>query len=291
MAEFPISMNSTEKILFSDFDIFRKYGMNAGLALDLLKENYRARFETGRPFVLLLHPRIIAEHAETLHQFIHYVKALGGQCLTFDQYEQKIFAQRPGRKGVRIDLRRGSQTPEQDAQAFIQAGITDAFLMATDSDGNQYYPHAKPSGMPDESDFSIWQRHLKKAGVRVHAWISVNRNAKRARQYTAQAMVSADGKHSTEWISPSHPATHRHLKRTIRDLLTGGDLDGIHLDHIEYPGLDYDFSDTAVNAFHNDTGVAAGSPKRAHHLIETHYDEWVNWRRQQIDRLGTQCGR
>lgn len=285
LAEFPISLNSTAKVLFSDYDIFTTYGMDAELALDLLKENYRARSTTGRPFVFLLHPRIIAEHAQTLHQFIRYVKAQGGQCLTFDQYQQKNLAHRPRQKGVRIDLRRGVPDPEQYAQALVQAGITDAFLMATDRRGQKYYPQAKAAAKTGETAFVQWQRRLKKAGVRVHAWISVNRNTRRAQQFPKQAMTSADGKNSAQWLSPSHPATHRHLQLIIRELVAGSDLDGIHLDHIEYPSLDYDFSDAAVQAFHKETGFAVVPKNPADQLQGRQHNAWIAWRLQQIARL------
>ena len=285
LVEFPISMNTTQKVLFSDYDLFKTYRMDADIVLDLLKENYRTRISTGRPFVFLLHPRIIGEQAETLRAFIRFVKAQGGKCLTFDQYLRKIDAHRPDRKGVRIDLRPGALIPESYVQALIDAGITDAFLMATDSKGKKYYQPPEPGARSDEMLFTRLKRRLQAAGVRVHAWISVNRNERRARQFPSQAMASQDGIISKQWISTSHPQTHRNLRETIRELLTGDNLDGIHLDHIEFPGLDYDFSAVAVQAFQNETGIFVRGENQAYQLRGEHYDEWAAWRTRQITRL------
>lgn len=80
LSEFPISINYTGRVLLSDYDFFSAYGLDDMMTLDMLKENYLSRFETGRPFVFLLHPSIIVEHKEVLHQFITFVKEQGGSC-------------------------------------------------------------------------------------------------------------------------------------------------------------------------------------------------------------------
>jgi peptidoglycan/xylan/chitin deacetylase (PgdA/CDA1 family) len=106
--EFPIYINDTGRILFSDYDFFSSYALDDIMALELLKENYLFRLNTGRPFVFLLHPSIISEHIEVLHQFIGFVKDQGGSCLSFDQYLKNI-QEKPlaNNIGVRIDLSLG----------------------------------------------------------------------------------------------------------------------------------------------------------------------------------------
>ena len=285
LVEFPISMNTTGKVLFSDYDLFVSYGMDAELALDLLKENYLERKATGRPFVFLLHPRIIAEHAGTLQAFIDFVKKIGGNCLSFGQYYQQIVARRPARKGVRIDPRGLGADPAGTVDALKAAGITDVFLMARNPAGEKLYPDPGDDGAGRQAPFEKLHSSLKAAGMRVHAWISVNRNAALAKQVPPVAMVSKTGEFSTRWVSPSHPETLRDLRKTIRELLEIEDLAGIHLDQLGYPDLDFDYSDTAVQMFQEQTRIVVGGEDPADKLRQEHYAQWVAWRCGQISSL------
>ena len=284
LAEVPISRNTTDKVLFSDYNIFESYGMDESLSLDLLKENYLHRQITGRPFVFLLHPRIIARQAATLRAFIHFVKTQGGECLSFDQYIQDIAVQQPTIKAVRIQLppEDGQSTADTVVQELVQAGTTDVFLLAQDDTGRKYYQTQMRKDADAASSFGGLFYPLKRAGIRVHAWISVNRNSQLALKYPQQAMVSKTFQPSGQWVSPSHNANRRRLQTTIEELLANWDLDGIHLDYLGYPGLEFDFADGAIEAFQRDSGIAIAKESAPSQLLTNYYDEWITFRFQEI---------
>jgi peptidoglycan/xylan/chitin deacetylase (PgdA/CDA1 family) len=74
LLELPISADS--EMLASDYNIFEQAKMSDAQALAWLKATYRKRAELGRPMVWLLHPKMIAKHAQVLHDFIQRVDGL-----------------------------------------------------------------------------------------------------------------------------------------------------------------------------------------------------------------------
>lgn len=286
LREFPISINDTNRILFSDYDFFSSFGFDDMMALDLLKENYLSRYETGRPFVFLLHPSIIAEHSDVLHQFIAFVKDQGGQCLSFDQYLEQILADSPvDNVGVRIDLSLGTLDINSTISNLVEAQVTDAFVLARDKTGQVYYDKENAKDGSIETQFSQLVRGLHKAGIQVHASIPVLHNAALVKQFPDQAMADGRGKASQSWVSPSHPQTIGKTKQIVSELLTNFPIVGIHLDELAYPNLQFDYSQEALKRFKLDTGIQVDNKVAANVLPNKHYVEWVAWRSAQISGI------
>lgn len=285
LSEFPISINATGRILFSDYDIFHTFSLDRDMALNMLKENYLNRLRTGRPFVLLLHPDIIVHYTEVLHKFIAFVKQQGGNCLSFDQYRQQLLAESAVRIGVRIDLSTSKIDPQRTISELQSAHVTDVFLLVRDRTGKTYYRTDSSQKETTKLLLSKLIHGLSNAGIRVHAWLPVLRNAESLKQAPERAMLDANSQRSTEWLSPSHPQTINDTEQTIIELLTTHPFDGIHLDDIAYPSLEYDFSKRAIRKLIEEAGLPIEGKNAAKTLPEDHYNEWIQWRSAQISNI------
>lgn len=283
LKEFPMSVNETGRVRFSDFNLFSVYGLNGTMALDILKENYIHRLKTGRPLVILLHPEIIEKYSEVLQQLITFVKKRGGRCLSFDQYLQQIHTYSPlGSIGVRIDPSLGIQDHEGMIKDLVEAKVADVFLLVRGRDGRAYFDEKFVKHGSIEANFKKLVLGLHDKGIKVHAWIPVLQNAAAARNHPDQAMVDRYGNTSEFWVSPSHPQTVSKLDKIISDLLTNFPFTGIHLDQLVYPSLDYDYSNESLAELKQDTGISATKKVAASTLLTKYYSEWISWRSSQI---------
>jgi len=284
--EFPISINDTGRVLLSDYDFFTAYGLDDMMTLDMLKENYLSRYETGRPFVFLLHPSIIVEHKEVLHQFIAFVKTQGGSCLSFDQYLQRIVAEPSAKSiGVRIDLSLGPLDVKRTISDMVDAQVTDVFIKAQDKTGHIYFDRGLTESDTVAANFKQLTKGMHNAGISVHAWISVLHNSTSAQKNPSQAMVDGRGQPSKNWVSPSHPQNINNIEQLVTDLLSDQSIDGIHLDELAYPALNVDYSPDALKSFKLDTGIAVDNQISASFLPAKHYNAWVTWRSSQLHRI------
>lgn len=278
LSEFPISINSTGRILFSDYDIFVTYGLDDQMALDLLKENYLNRKNSGRPFVFLLHPSIISQHAEVLHDFIKYVKQQGGACLSFDQYLAKTEQNGSQQIGIHLDPGWPELDVKRVTRDLLEFGVTDAYISTRDRDGNPYIE--KKTDIVDSV-----LKNLRAAGIKIHFTLPVLLNGKMAVNQPELAMADQNGKPSQEYLTPSHPQVLQLLRKEIEQLSRRYEFDGIHLDHIAYPGLEYDYSTTAIKAFEKDNNVTVQRGNTAEVLLGTEYRLWTSWRSLQLKQL------
>lgn len=279
--EVAISNDNDSNLLASDYELFDRHQLSHSRALEWLKKQYHDRSATGRPFVFLMHPRIIVKHRDVLNQFVDYVHEQGGAFRTVDEFVEASLAVRPARWGVWVDFSLGEHDPQVVAADIVGAGLTDAFVMVRDPDGNAYYPglDAGPSATSGRDLFGATVRLLRRSGIRVHAWLPAFRNPYLAQMRPDWAMVASDGSRSIEWLSPSHPEVRAHLVMTIRRLLQSYDLDGIHLDYFRYPGLQYDFGPEALTSIADETRLGDVSASR---LLAEHYVRWTDWRTSQI---------
>ena len=285
LSELPISINTTGRILFSDYDIFSVYGVEDRMALDMLQENYLSRLETGRPFIFLLHPSMIVEHADVLHQFIDFVHEQGGSCLSFDQYLKRTFKDSAVDVGIRIDPTVKGLSAQQVVKDLQELNITDAFILARDRSGKNFYSADPTWDGPVEKTFRDLVHGLYQAGIRVYAELPVLMNEYAIKEYPDLAMVDGGGSASKKWISPSHPHTLSNLDQYVSELLEELPLQGIHLDAVKYPEMHADFSPMAVKQFQQDTGVGVPIDKAASLLPGNHYSEWISWRFEQIGNV------
>ncbi|MDH3217362.1 MAG: family 10 glycosylhydrolase [Candidatus Krumholzibacteria bacterium] len=116
-------------------------------------------------------------------------------------------------------------------------------------------------------------KRAHQAGIAVHAWINVcyvwsDPERSPPANHIVQLhpdwlMADSDGTRMDEmpveswkqrglegyYVSPGNPAMRKHTVEVIEDIVTRYPVDGVHLDYIRYPGLDFDFSESQRTAF------------------------------------------
>ena len=85
------------------------------------------------------------------------------------------------------------------------------------------------------------------------------------------------------YLSPSAPGVPAHLEQVVRELLRAYPVDGLHLDFIRYPGLDYDYSQTALAGFR--TPTSSGGVFRIAELLAGPANDPEDWSEYLRNRL------
>jgi len=284
MNEFPISINSTGRILFSDYNIFSTYGLDAEMALELLRENYLERVSSGRPFIFLLHPSIIVEQKELLYRFIDFVKQQGGSCMTFDQYLNSFSSKQNTTVGVHLDPQAMTVTSEKMVGDFKTLGVTDVFvdMHGIANKGQKGHSTSPPAVL---ENLVLLIKTLRQNDLNVHASISaLFHPTPEAHGLPEDLMTDRQATALPGWRSPSSASTHRLLSEHITLLLKTYPLDGIHLENLSYPGLEYDYSPSALEQFVKDTSLML-SAKDPTTILTDYYNEWISWRITQLAEI------
>ena len=99
------------------------------------------------------------------------------------------------------------------------------------------------------------------------------------------------------YVSPLHTGAQVELAATLKDLVTRYPFDGVHLDHIRFPGDDFDYSRAALEAFRTEMRTRLSPAERArldgvHALDPFAYaeeltEEWRLFRQTQVTALVT----
>jgi peptidoglycan/xylan/chitin deacetylase (PgdA/CDA1 family) len=274
--ELPIS--SGPGMLASDYEIFVERRLSDEAALAWLMERYRERAITGRPFVFLMHPHIMAAHAPVLAAFVDQAVDRGASFLSADGYLERVEERTAPSLGAWINLSGGPHSVQQTAQDLKAAGISLAFLMAKDPEGNRHFASGEPQSGKDDA-FGQMLRQLKEAGIRVHAWLPVFSDPKTAQLRPDWAMTSRAGKPSGDWLSPSNRDVQAYVAGILRTLIARYDIDGIHLDYLRYPDLEHDYSRSAIEGFGGWSGLGNVAVQS---LLAEHYSLWTDWRAHEI---------
>ncbi len=287
LGEFPISTNSTDRILFSDFDLFVTYGLDDQMALDLLKDNYLIRKASGRPFVMLLHPTIVVQHAAVLHDFVKYVKQQGGPCMSLDQFFARGEQQQEHNVGIQVDPGLIHGDMKEMIRNLLEFGVTDVFVPVTDSKGNRYFVSGgEPLAEPDARiRFELLLKSLVAAGIRTHLSVNVLSNHQAIAENKQAAMVDRQGGASDLWLSPSSEKTKSLLVKNLKVLAKQYNVAGIHLTSMFYPSINYDYSSAAIKQFEQEKKLTLQRGKTVEQLLTEHYDAWTTWRSRQIEEL------
>lgn len=284
MSEFPISMNSTGRILFSDYNIFSTYGLASEMALDMLKENYLDRFATGRPFIFLLHPSIISQHKDLLYRFIDFVKQQGGACMSFDQYLDQFSKTMSATLGIHLDPLAGKLDVKSILSDFRLLGVTDVFINMQNLYSNDDLNNNEVSQPGNDRTLQLVNA-LKDDGFRVHGSLNALYQPPPAQNITQDIlMVDRAGNYLSSWLSPSSPSTHSLIKKHISDLLNTYPLDGIHLQHLTYPSLEYDYSPQALSQFTQENALMPNKQDPTT-ILTDYYHEWTSWRISQLSEV------
>lgn len=261
-----------ENLLVSDYDIFDGLGLDNATALDFLIRAYAEHDKRGQPFVMLLHPRIIARHASVIRDFIAYVEAAGGRFQTFADYIDTVTRSLGARQtGIRAALGPTFDVTAVLAEAKARAA-TDVYLSL---------PNLLdlPQG-PTLAALAV--RIVQAQGIRVHLAFPVTHNREGAAAWPEARMKDDLGRPNRDWISPSHPQSRALLIGRARDLVASLGVDGVLICELGYPGLAWDFSPAARQRFTAQSAVSEVEPGK---ILLQHYLPWTQWRSGETARL------
>ena len=274
--ELPISTFRNGEMIASDYDLMYKHQLSEEEFGRWLKMLYNEKASMGQPVMILLHPRMVGRYPDAFKAFMEYVRQEGGEFLSVDNYLQRMNRHEPERYAVWIDFSLGGHQPEQIVSDLSGTGVTDVFLMAKDVAGKRYY--GKDSQGRDL--FGETAALLRKSGIQVHAWLPALADSLAASKHPEWTMVDQSGTSSPAWLSPSDSRVREYLAATVKTLFREYALDGLHLDYLRYPGLDADYSPTALRTYALQTG--RDSLPAVSELLSGQYTEWTNWRASQI---------
>lgn len=271
-----VAISEYENLLVSDYDLFEGRGLDDATSRDFLIRAYEHHASEGRPFVVLLHPRIIGRHAVVLHDFIAHVNDTGGRFLTLDSYLDVVARpQGPRRRVVWLELSTAVK-PESLAVLAASEAASDVILSLPDlAVQTAFGPTTVAAIVAD----------LQAGGIRVHLAYPVGQNPALARSLPDGVMMDSGGARSSEWVSPSHPVIRHRLVEDAVRLVAGLGVDGLHLHGVGYPGLTWDFSPAALHRFSADRGLSTGVPDD---ILARHYLIWTQWRARELASLVTE---
>jgi uncharacterized lipoprotein YddW (UPF0748 family) len=179
------------------------------------------------------------------------------------------------------------EAADQAVDQAARAGFNSLFVQVRGRGDAFYASKHVPQGgalAGQPADFDPLRRVLERAraqGLSVHAWINVMLSASFVAPLPAGHVVAqhpdwvmvprsvalaalkpgapllalvrqaaqADPDVEGYYLSPAAPGVGQHLEQVVRELVRGYELDGLHFDFIRYPGKDYDYSASALNAF------------------------------------------
>lgn len=227
---------------------------------------------------------------------------------------------------------RGFWVPRWDIQtaASIDVAVTAARLLGMNllliqvaGEGEAYYRSdllPRPLAVAQDFDplaYAIEKGHA--AGIEIHAWINVyasgtlagrppnpahplnqhpewvtsDRFSRTLWDPAARRSKAADALPGMMW-DPGVPAVRDFTVRVVRELLDRYDVDGIHLDYIRYPSVDYGYHPTSRTRFWAVSGFdplefesdpAGFRRKHGKALYDRLHVQWREWRRDEVTTL------
>ena len=260
-----IGVSVFENLLVSDHDIFDGLGLDDPTALDFLIRAYSEHSEMGQPFVMLLHPSIIARHSGVIREFIAHVKKSGGRFHTIEGYIDTVSRSLETRQtvvwaelGATYDVEVVLAEAEARAATDVYLSLPGLFDLA-----------------PGPTLAAAAVSAVQARGLRVHLALPVAHNPELAAASTHTRMADDWGRPRPEWISPSHPEARRQVIALAHDLVSMLGLDGVALCGLGYPGLAWDFSPAARQRFAATSAIAGVAPGE---ILLKHYLPWTQWR-------------
>ena len=203
-------------------------------------------------------------------------------------------------RGLWVDaFHPGFKSAEEVRQLLedARAAHFNALFVEVRKRGDAYYQSRfEPKAADIPSDFDplaeiISQAHSGVPRMEIHAWTVMYPIWNSAKSKPVQA-THPFLKHP-EWLSqslngrglndgaynfdPGHPDVQRHLFTVAMDLVSRYDIDGLHLDHIRYPGNEWGYNPLAVKRFNLQNGRTG--------LPATNDLEWLQFRRNQVTAL------
>ncbi len=177
-------------------------------------------------------------------------------------------------------------------EAAKKAGVNALFIQVRKNADAYYKSSIEPPGSGMAPGFDSLAYTIEKAhaqGIQVHAWVNVLRVGSSRPSTDPKNVVNVhpewinrthDGKiMGTEgvYLDPGVPAAGQYVTKIMVDIATRYDVDGIQLDYIRYPGVNFGYSDIALARYYAESGTATKpDPKDP---------KWLQWKRDQVTAL------
>lgn len=271
----PITAPSGSSQIPTDYQLLVAEGLDEDATLARWIALYEERVARGRPLVLALHPAILDDHRTLLPRLVDALRARGGRFLSSDGVLDALRDRPRTRRATWVALQLGDHDPAVVVADAERCGITDVFVSAWSPEGRSFL------ASEGHDPFGELARALRRAGVRVHAWIPIGHDSATAVANPDWAMHSWEGIPSKNWISLVHPAARAHILDKVRQLLERYPVDGVHLDYMRFPDTDHDFSPAARVAFeaHRGRPIASWQPRiEGGWRIADERVAWMRWR-------------
>lgn len=228
LLDFPVTGNA------ADYNLFDFSKMNDADALRYLCSLYAERSLSGRPMVVLLHPHVMAAHADVFHQFVAHVGNDPQNWGCFRDWLQETGARRPERRGLWVDTKAIPYEATEIVEGAQEIGITDLFVQVYDSETGPIFGE----GRPHDNYFHGIIDEARRCNLRVHAWYPICFDVNRLKKHPEWGMMDSNGQLSTEWVCPTNAAWREELLASFQYLLDHYGIDGIHLDYIRFPNTE-----------------------------------------------------
>jgi len=206
---------------------------------------------------------------------------------------------------------------EKAAKDLADIGFNEVYLIVSGGHGTLYPSEVRPQppNLKGKDLVSPFVRELKKAGLKVHAWIiSLNLpNEEFVQKHRDWYVVNKEGVSCVDsppyvqyykWLCPTREEVRENLKSLFLEIAEKFDVDGLHFDYIRLPDIllpkalrrryegvpeedvlqprfDYCYCKVCRGKFMDEYGVDPIELK----YIEPLYGKWFKWRSDRITSL------
>jgi uncharacterized lipoprotein YddW (UPF0748 family) len=183
--------------------------------------------------------------------------------------------------------------------AEMVAADTNVIIAQVARRHDAYYDSDVLPPTPDpalEEDLDVLDRLLRAAhreGIEVHAWISVAPTWHRVYDDlgmrpgslgapNAWRTRTVDGQ-TSDYLDPGLRPVQDHVAAIVGEIAERYPVDGIHLDYVRYQSASHGYHPDALSRFRSETGFS-GTPAPTN-------TSWMQWRRDQTERIMTRARR
>jgi uncharacterized lipoprotein YddW (UPF0748 family) len=145
-------------------------------------------------------------------------------------------------------------------------GLGDLVAKAHDTSGGKRYIEVHTA----VATYPIWANGIPTSGTPTHPYLAHPEWFSRD-----SAGNTSDG--SNVWFDPGAPGAANHIYKVVYHIATAYNIDGMQLDLVRYPDVDWGYNTTAIARFNEEYG-RTGQPSATDNT-------WRAWRRRQITQL------
>jgi uncharacterized lipoprotein YddW (UPF0748 family) len=129
----------------------------------------------------------------------------------------------------------------------------------------------------DPLAYVIRLAHDARPRIEVHAWLNTFFTGESSAVYVAHGAEwgnrASDGS-ASGFLDPGVPEVQIYTHKIFMDLARNYDVDGLHMDYVRYPGVDWGYSPAAVALYELQTGTTTAPGPQD--------ERWKSWRRVRV---------